>query len=139
MARKVRDVMTVQPVALPVEAPLTEAARLMRDRNVGDVLVTQGDLLCGVLTDRDIVVRAVASGRDPGATRLSDVCSAGPVTVSPEEDATAAARLMSEKAVRRVPVVERGRPVGIVTIGDLMEEGDAQSVISSIYRASPDR
>src|SRR5947209_3472218 len=84
MAQKVRDVMTPEPIALPFDAPLTEAARLMRDQGIGNVLVTQGDRLCGLLTDRDIVVRAVAEGRDLRGTRLDEVCSAGVVTISPD-------------------------------------------------------
>ncbi|GLY83950.1 oxidoreductase [Actinoallomurus iriomotensis] len=119
--------MTPRPVTLPLDAPLTEAARLMRDENVGDVLVTQDGMLCGLLTDRDIVVRAVAEGRDLTATRLADVCSAGIVTVSPDEAAEVALRLMRDRAVRRLPVVEDGRPVGVVSVGDLTSDRDEAS------------
>lgn len=124
MARKVRDLMTPEPVTLPLDAPLTEAARLMRDREIGDVLVTQGGRLCGLLTDRDIVVRAVAEGRDLTGTRLDEVCSAGIVTVGPDDAADAALRLMYERHVRRLPVIVDGRPVGIVSIGDLNPDAD---------------
>ncbi|MGI5225687.1 CBS domain-containing protein [Actinoallomurus sp. CA-142502] len=124
---RVHEVMTPRPVTLPLDAPLTEAARLMRDENVGDVLVTQDGMLCGLLTDRDIVVRAVAEGRDLTATRLADVCSAGIVTVSPDEAAEVALRLMRDRAVRRLPVVEDGRPVGVVSVGDLTSDRDEAS------------
>ncbi|MCW2948034.1 MAG: putative signal transduction protein with domain [Actinoallomurus sp.] len=127
---KVRDVMTPEPVTLPLDAPLTEAARLMRDEAIGGVLVTQGDRLCGLLTDRDIVVRAVAEGRDLTGTRLAEVCSAGIVTVSPDDGADAALRLMRELAIRRLPVVEDGRPVGIVSIRDLNPDEDDASTLA---------
>lgn len=124
MARRVHEFMTRRPVTLPLDAPLTEAARLMRDEEVGDVLVTQDGMLCGLLTDRDIVVRAVADGRDLTATRLAEICSAGLVTVSPDAEADAALRLMRDRSVRRLPVVEDGRPVGVVSLGDLRSERD---------------
>lgn len=139
MAQKVRDIMTPEPVALPLDAPLTEAARLMRDHDVGGVLVRQGDRLCGLLTDRDIVVRAVAEGRDLAGTRLYEVCSAGLVTVGPDDDAETALTLMRERAIRRLPVVEDGRVVGIVSIGDLALARDDASVLADIGKAPPDR
>ncbi|MFB9834676.1 CBS domain-containing protein [Actinoallomurus acaciae] len=119
--------MTPRPVTLPLDAPLTEAARLMRDEDVGDVLVTQDGMLCGMLTDRDIVVRAVAVGRDLTGTRLADICSAGIVTVGPDDAAEVALRLMHDRAVRRLPVVEDGRPVGVVSVGDLTSDRDEAS------------
>jgi CBS domain-containing protein len=127
MARQVREVMTPAPPSLPLDAPLTEAARLMRDEEVGGVLIIQDGRLCGLLTDRDIVVRAVADGRDLTGTRLADICSAGIVTVSPDDETATALRLMRDRAVRRLPVVEDGRPVGIVSIGDLTSDRDESS------------
>ncbi|GAA4633930.1 CBS domain-containing protein [Actinoallomurus vinaceus] len=131
MAQKVRDVMTPEPVALPLDAPLTEAARLMRDQGVGGVLVTQAGRLCGLLTDRDIVVRAVAEGRDLRGTRLDQVCSAGVVTIGPDDETGAAVRLMRERGVRRLPVVEDGRAVGIVSLRDVIPEGDDASAYTT--------
>jgi CBS domain-containing protein len=122
MTQKVRDVMTPEPVALPLDAPLTEAARLMRDQGVGGVLVTQAGRLCGVVTDRDIVVRAVAEGRDLRGTRLHQICSAGVVTIGPDDETDAAVRLMRERGVRRLPVVEDGRAVGIVSLHDVIPD-----------------
>jgi CBS domain-containing protein len=130
MTRQVHEVMTREPVTLPLDAPLTEAARLMRDKEIGGVLVTQDGRLCGLLTDRDIVVRAVAEGRDLTGTRLADICSAGIVTVSPDDGTEAALRLMLDSAVRRLPVVENGRPVGIVSIGDLTSDRDESAAFS---------
>ncbi len=119
MARKVRDVISPEPIAPPLDAPLTEAARLMRDQGIGGVLVTRGGRLCGLITDRDIVVRAVAEGRDLRGTRLGEVCSAGVVTIGPDDEADTAVRLMREQGVRRLPVVENGEAVGIVSIRDV--------------------
>jgi CBS domain-containing protein len=102
----------------------------MRDEEVRGVLVIQDGKLCGLLTDRDIVVRAVAEGRDLAGTRLADVCSAGIVTVGPDDGADTALRLMLDSAVRRLPVVEDGRPVGIVSIGDLTSDRDEPSALT---------
>jgi CBS domain-containing protein len=130
MARQVREVMTPEPITLPLDAPLTEAARLMRDKEIGGVLITQDGMLCGLLTDRDIVVRAVAEGRDLTGTRLAEICSAGIVTVSPDDGTDTALRLMLDRAVRRLPVVEDGRPVGIVSIGDLTSDRDEPTALT---------
>jgi CBS domain-containing protein len=132
MARHVREVMTPEPPSLPLDAPLTEAARLMRDEEVGGVLVIQDGRLCGLLTERDIVVRAVAEGRDLAGTRLAEICSAGIVTVSPDDETGTALRLMRDSAVRRLPVIEDGRPVGIVSIGDLTSDRDESSAITGV-------
>jgi CBS domain-containing protein len=133
MARLVREVMTPQPITLPLDAPLTEAARQMRDEKVGAVLITQDGTLCGLLTDRDIVVRAVADARDLTGTRLAEICSAGIVTVSPDECTDTALRLMLDRAVRRLPVIEDGRPVGIVSIGDLTSDRDEPTALPVPY------
>jgi len=103
----------------------------MRDEEISGVLVTQDGRLCGLLTDHDIVVRAVAEGRDLTGTRLADICSAGIVTVSPDDGADTALRLMLDSAVRRLPVVEDGRPVGIVSIGDLTSDRDEPAAAGS--------
>ncbi|MFI0483987.1 CBS domain-containing protein [Actinomadura sp. 9N215] len=130
--------MTVEPETLPLDATLYEAARIMRDRGIGDVLVTYAGRLCGVVTDRDIVVRAVAESRDTALTPLGDVCTAELTTVRPYDDTGTAARLMSEQAVRRLPVVDdEHRPVGIVCIGDLaVADGDG-GPLSEISKAPP--
>jgi CBS domain-containing protein len=128
--RRVHEIMTPEPAILPLDAPLTEAARLMRDAETGEVLITQDGRLCGLLTDRDIVVRAVADGRDLTGTRLAEICSAGLVTVSPDDAADTALRLMHDRAVRRLPVVLDGRPVGIVSIGDLTSDRDESSALA---------
>jgi CBS domain-containing protein len=120
VSRRIGEVMTARPRALPLDATLFEAARIMRDHGIGDVLVTLSGRLCGLVTDRDIVIRGVAENRDAAHTPLSDVCTAQPVTLGPDDDTDTALRLMRREAVRRLPVVdEQQRPVGIVTIGDI--------------------
>jgi CBS domain-containing protein len=119
MARKVGDVMTSVPIAVPPETTLVEAARFMDEYGVGEVLVIEDGRLCGVLTDRDIVIRGVAAERDASRTSVAAICNTDLVAVSPNDDAEIAARLMAEMAVRRVPVVEDDRLVGIASIRDL--------------------
>ncbi|TMQ93320.1 CBS domain-containing protein [Actinomadura soli] len=138
MPPRVSDVMTVEPLTLPLDATLYEAARIMRDEGIGDVLVTYAGRLCGVITDRDIVVRAVAESRDTSLTPLGDVCTAELTTVRPYDDTGTAARLMSEQAVRRLPVVDdEQRPVGIICIGDLAMADGQVGPLSEISKAPP--
>lgn len=137
MPPTVRDVMTFDPVALEARTSVTEAARKMKERDIGDVIVLDGDRLCSVVTDRDIVVRALAEDRDPNGTNLGEICSRELVTVSPGDDLTVAGRLMRENAVRRMPVVEGGKPVGIISMGDLAVERDPDSPLAQVSAASP--
>jgi CBS domain-containing protein len=139
MAQSVREVMTKDPVTIQLTAPVVEAARLMRQHDVGDVIVMDGGQVCGIVTDRDIVVRAIADGKDPSATTLDEVCTRELVTLSPDDSVGDAVRLMSERAIRRLPVVEGGTPVGIVTIGDLAMERDPDSALADISKAPPNQ
>lgn len=134
--QNIREVMTSNPVCVPGDTTLSDAARQMRDHDIGNVLVVDGDALKGLVTDRDLVVRALADGRGPD-TPLSDVCSPDLVTLQPSDTAEDAIRLMSEHAVRRLPVVDGGRPVGIVSIGDLAVERDPTSTLADISAAPP--
>ena len=135
MARNIREVMTGSPVCLSPQTTLTEAAQQMDDHDIGDVLVVEDDQLRGLVTDRDIVVRAVAKGRDPKSTTLAEVCTADVATVEPDEQVSRAVDIMREHAVRRLPVVEGGRPVGIVSIGDIAIEQDSTSALAEISAA----
>ncbi|GGU32272.1 CBS domain-containing protein [Streptomyces daghestanicus] len=119
----VKDVMTPGVVAVRPDASLAEAARLMRDQGIGDVVVADGQRVVGVLTDRDITVRAVAEGIDPLTVGAGAVCSRDPLVVAPDLPAADALSLMRERAVSRLPVVEQGLPVGLVSLGDLMRAG----------------
>jgi CBS domain-containing protein len=114
-----------------------EAARVMREADVGPVLVVDDGRVAGILTDRDIVVRAIADGRDPQSTPVREACSADLVTLSPDQDIDDAARLMREHDVRRLPVVQDGRPVGILALGDLAVERDSDSALADISAGSP--
>ncbi|HEY8583861.1 MAG TPA: CBS domain-containing protein [Capillimicrobium sp.] len=137
MARTVNEVMTHDPVVVEPSTTLTEAARFMRDSDVGPLLVAEGGSLTGIVTDRDIVVRAIADGRDPSSTKVSDVVTGSVTTVTPDQSASDAARIMREQDVRRLPVVQDGRPVGIVAIGDLAVELDDESALADISASSP--
>lgn len=140
MKDKIRDVMTVDPVALQTGSTLTDAARAMRDSDIGDVIVLDDDgQICGIVTDRDIVIRALAEGREASATTLGEICTRDPATLSAEDSVADAIRLMSGKAVRRVPVVDQGSPVGIVTIGDLAIDRDPDSALADISESKPNR
>jgi CBS domain-containing protein len=129
--------MSAAPIMVPLETTLAEAARIMRDHGIGNVLVTWAGRLCGVVTDRDIVVRAVADGRQATVTPVGDICSAGLTTVRPDDDIATAAALMRHRAVRRLPVVEGHRTVGIVSIGDLAIAHGDRSVLADISKAPP--
>ena len=139
MAQRVREVMTGNPVTLPKDATIVDAARLMRDEHIGDVIVTDGDRAAGIVTDRDIVVRGVAEGRDLESVRLEQVESDELNAVSPDDPVERAIQLMREKAVRRVPVIEDGRAVGVVSIGDLAIERDPDSALADISAEPPNR
>lgn len=135
MAQKVRDVMTEDVVTLQASAPIADAARRMRDADIGDVLVMNDGTLCGLVTDRDIVVRAIAEGADPQFTKLSEICTQAVTSVGPDDTVEDVIRIMREKAIRRVPVLEGRRPVGIVSIGDLAIERDEESALADISAA----
>ncbi|MEV6651893.1 CBS domain-containing protein [Streptomyces sp. NPDC051219] len=138
MTQLVRDVMTTGVATLPPHASLVEAAQLMRDRHIGDVLVTQGDQVLGVLTDRDIAVRGVAEGHDPHTVPVRSVCTAEVVTVGPDDEVSDAVRKMRLHAVRRLPVVEKGHVKGVVSLGDLAAARDPESALAEISQATPD-
>ena len=119
MAAKMRDIMSPAPVSMAATEPVSAAARAMKEHGVGAVLVTVDGRLSGLVTDRDIAVRVLAENRDPAATRLGDICSTGLAVLGPDDDVEQAARLVRRLAVRRIPVVQDGTPVGMVSIGDL--------------------
>ncbi|MCZ7683317.1 MAG: CBS domain-containing protein [Sandaracinaceae bacterium] len=139
MARLIRDVMTAKPKTLAGSATLAEAARVMRQEDIGDVLVVDDGKPCGIVTDRDIVVRGIAAGKDPGQTAVKDIASKDVVTLGPDDSIDEAIRLMREHAVRRIPVMESGKPVGIVSLGDLAVERDQRSVLGQVSAAPPNK
>ncbi|MET7469036.1 CBS domain-containing protein [Micromonospora sp. NPDC005686] len=135
---RVSDVMTRQVVYLPAETPLDEAARVMKESDIGDVVVTDGATLAGMLTDRDIVVRAVAERADPGSTTIGSIITREVVMIEQNCTANEAAALMRERNIRRVLVCDNERKlVGIVSLGDLAMQLDPQSALSDISEAAP--
>ncbi|MFJ1566681.1 CBS domain-containing protein [Streptomyces erythrochromogenes] len=136
MTRRVHEVMTRNPVTVERLTSLAEAARVMRDAGIGDVLVVDQGRLCGILTDRDLVVRGLAEDRDPAETTVQAICSAEPRTVGPDDHVDEAVDLMRRHALRRLPVRNgSGELVGIVTLGDLEVERDPGSPLASIAAA----
>ena len=135
--RTVEELMTPDPISLPQNASILDAAQQMRDASIGSVVVLDGQTVCGIVTDRDIVVRGVAASRDPGSTTLADICSRELTTLSPEDRVGTAVQLMREHAVRRLPVVKQGRAVGILTLGDLAIEEDEKSALADVSAAPP--
>jgi CBS domain-containing protein len=139
MAETLRDVMTKNPVQMESSATVEVVARMMRDRDIGDVLVMENRSLCGIVTDRDIVVRVIAEGKDPKTMRIADICSKNVESLPPDAPIKEAVDVMMKRAVRRLPVVEGDRPVGIVSIGDLAVERDSKSALGKISGADPNR
>jgi len=127
--------MAKNPVTLSKSTPLIEAAKSMKEKDIGNVIVFDNGQIEGVVTDRDIVVRAIAEGRDPNNTKLEEVCSSGVVTLPPDASLDEAAKLMRDKKVRRIPIEENGKPVGIVSIGDLAMKLDDRSALADISAA----
>jgi CBS domain-containing protein len=135
MASQVKDLMTTDLATVDQHTSLVEVARLMRDEDVGGVIVSDDGKLVGLLTDRDIVVRAVAENRNPTDTGAADVASRDLETLRPDADLDDAVTLMRERAVRRAPVVDGGKVVGIVTLGDLALAQDRRSALAEISEA----
>jgi CBS domain-containing protein len=137
-SESIRELMTPNPIVLDVGATVTEAARRMRDEDVGDVLVVQDGRLCGIVTDRDLVVRCLASDDgDPRQQSLADFCSESIVSLPPDAKVEQAVQMMQDNAVRRIPIVEDGRAVGIVSLGDLAIARDRRSTLAEISAAPP--
>jgi CBS domain-containing protein len=127
--RRIKDVMTPNPRTVEPSAPIQEAARLMRDEDVGPIPIVEGGVVIGLLTDRDIVVRVIAEGNDPSTTRVADAASQDLITIDPDQTLDEALRLMAKHQVRRLPVCEEdGRLVGIVAQADVaLAAGDAST------------
>jgi CBS domain-containing protein len=138
MATKIRDIMCKDPETIARNRSVREAAEIMKERGIGDVLVIEEDgRLCGIVTDRDLVVRGLAEGRDPDETPIGDLCSGTIVTLEPDAGIEEAVSMMRDRAIRRIPIVDHGNPVGIVSIGDLARERDPDSALAQISAAPP--
>ena len=136
MAKHVRDAMTAEVRSATPTQSLTEAAEMMKAEDVGSVPVVDDGRLVGIVTDRDIVLRAVAERRDPQAVTIDEVASRELVTVDPEQDLDEALRLMAERQVRRLPVVEDGRLVGMLAQADVAIEAAGKKVAEAVEQIS---
>ncbi|HEX8121818.1 MAG TPA: CBS domain-containing protein [Solirubrobacteraceae bacterium] len=137
MATSINEVMTHDPRTVSADSTLTDAARFMRDDDLGALVVEREGSIAGIVTDRDIVVGAIADGRDPSSTRVADVATDTVVTVTPDQSVEDVRRLMREHDVRRIVVEQGGRAAGIVALGDLAVDGDAEAELTDISAASP--
>jgi CBS domain-containing protein len=136
MADRIRDLMTPAPLMLTEQDTAADAARLMKEHDVGDVLVRDVDgTLRGIVTDRDLVVRCLAEQRDGEATKLGELCTEDVDTLDADASVDEAVALMRSRAVRRIPIVDQGELVGIVSLGDLARERDPESALGKISAA----
>jgi CBS domain-containing protein len=125
MGKQIRELMTTNPSTLSADDPGIDAARIMRDEDVGIVPIVEGDRLFGTITDRDIAIRIVAEGKNAQSTPVREIASTQLVTIDPGQDLDEALRLMAQHQVRRLPVVEEdGRLVGIVAQADIARAGE---------------
>lgn len=137
MAQSIKEVMTQKPTVVTTETSVAEAAKAFKEGHFGALIVTDGEQVAGLLTDRDITVRVVAEGKDPSDTTVGEVMTKDVKTLSPDDSVEDAIELIRREDVRRIPVVEGAKPVGIVSIGDLAVERDEDSALADISSASP--
>ena len=133
---KVEQLMTKAPATLRPQSTCTEAAALMKREDCGSLPVVSGDKLAGIVTDRDIVIRVVAAGKDPTHVAVSEVMTADPITVTPGTTAEDASKLMSDKQVRRLPVTDSGRLVGMLVIGQLARHESSSAAGETLKEVS---
>ncbi len=133
---RVRDIMTSEVNTASPESTLEEVATMMRDEDVGAIPVVEDEELIGIVTDRDIVVRCVAGGRDPSEVAVEEILSEDLETVEPDADVEEAAELMRSKQIRRLPVVENGRLAGMLSLGDIAveEPGTSGEALEGVSR-----
>jgi CBS domain-containing protein len=116
---KVKDLMTARVVSMSAGATVAQVAKCMRDERVGSVLITENNELVGIVTDRQITHTVVADGQDPNDVEVREIMFMDFVPLEPDMDIVQAARLQKELAMRRLPVVENGVPVGILSVSDI--------------------
>ncbi len=129
---RVSEIMTSDPVVVEHTESLRSVATRMRDDGIGAVLVNEQGKLYGIVTDRDITVRAVAEGIAPDEGSVDTVCTHEVEAVSPDDDAGEVIRMMRERGVRRIPVVEDDVAVGIVSLADLAAQLDPDSALADV-------
>jgi len=134
---QIKDIMTRQVDLVEPDLPIADAARLMKQQEIGALPIGQGDKLIGMITDRDIVVRAVAEDRDPKATPVREAMSDGPFYCFDDQETGEVAANMGEQHIRRLPVVNRDkRLVGIVSLGDLSISGADKAAAQALGEIS---
>jgi CBS domain-containing protein len=111
----------------------------MKQHDCGSIPVVDGGRLVGIVTDRDLVIRGIAAGTDPKTQRVSKVMSADPVTIGPDEDISAAEKLMADRQIRRLPVVEKGKLVGIIVTAQIARAGNERAVGATLKEISESR
>ena len=136
MGKHIRDVMTPGPETIQADQPAAEAAKLMKNADAGMIPVLENGNLLGTITDRDIVIRLVAEGKDPQVTPVREIASTDPVTVEPDRDLDEALQLMAKHQVRRLPVVESGRLVGVLAQADVALAGTEKEVGHTVEEIS---
>ena len=136
--RTVREVMSAAPETVTPDTSLADAAKVMDRADIGDVLVVDGtDQLRGIVTDRDIAIRAVAEGRDPNTTTVEEIMTPTVETISSSATVREAIETMRRHDIRRLPVVDGGSPIGVVSLGDLAMSPGSQSVLADLSTAPP--
>lgn len=132
----VNEIMTKDLITLQLNDNCGLAAEKMREFNIGDILIKEGEDLKGIITDRDVALRCVAERLNPWDTKLSDVATLDPITVTPETPISECSEVMSENQIRRLPITANNQLVGIVTLGDLAvdapEEADVEDTLEEI-------
>ncbi len=122
----IRDLMTGNPTTCEPSTTIVEAAKVMAQEDVGPVPIVEGGRIVGIVTDRDLVVRVLAEGRDPSSTTIGEIASADLVTVQPNSDLNEALSLMAQNQVRRLPVVEGDQLVGIIAQADVARAAEEE-------------
>jgi CBS domain-containing protein len=137
MHMKIREIMTTEVATASPDSTLEEVASMMKEEDTGAIPVLDEDQLVGIITDRDIVVRCIAEGKDPTETNVEDVLSENPVTIDVEADVEEAGRLMSDRQIRRLPVVQQGSLVGMISLGDIaVKEPDEEPAVEALEGVS---
>jgi CBS domain-containing protein len=136
MGKRIREVMTPSPETVGPGQPVAEAAKLMKQADVGMIPVVKEGQLSGTVTDRDIVLRVIAEGKSTASTTVGEIASGEVVTVDPEQELEEALELMAKHQVRRLPVVENGRLIGVLAQADVAREGDERQVGETVEQIS---
>lgn len=133
---QIRELMTTRIVSVDPASSVKDAALLMNKNNIGAVPVVENGSVRGILTDRDIVLRCVAENRDAGNLKVSDICSGGAISVTPAQSVKDAMHIMSTEQVRRLPVVEDGRLIGMLSLADIAREKSGMEIADTISEIS---